>query len=172
MYKLNIPASFKHDLFFQNQHVIYMERNDEHILTGKCFRFDIAYHQNIDLYKPWLNIADVIPVLIKEWGNLDEEISLHFSNRDRNRAKPYMVRAVSLFICSLFWVNEKPVPRLVGMEQDVNHLKISPVNAKERLSYIITSPNHYLSHIQLGELFQELNKQFVKQQIYYNKNSN
>ncbi|MFZ3588696.1 YpoC family protein [Bacillus sp. DJP31] len=158
---VKIPNSFKHPLFFRNE-IIEISTDIVKDLISTPFIFDIEFALGIKGYQPWLDRGVSVGQLITHWEKNRSDLKVLFDKRDKTNARPLMVQSIAHFIMYLFWVNKKPVPTLVSWESHVTELFIKPVNCAERLLYIISCPDHYQSHIQLTQLFQELNKQFQK----------
>lgn len=128
--------------------------------------FDLYDKLQIEALKPWEEKHKYIPIILESWKSTEPVIASLFENRDRKKALEPMKNMVLLFLMFLFWLNDRPVPALNGMNADLKDLKIKPVNVGERLDYILSIPNHYHAFIQLQQLFIELNKKYavVKQQ--------
>ncbi|MBT2662323.1 YpoC family protein [Bacillus sp. ISL-45] len=104
--------------------------------------------------------------LLSEWNQCKAKLAAHFRNRESDLAEPLMQRAILLFEQFLILSN--------SLNQDVHSIKdckIKPVNAKERLDFIVARPKLFHSYKQLAELFAEQEKQFAKQAIL-NKSKN
>ncbi|CAM4057618.1 YpoC family protein [Mesobacillus thioparans] len=95
--------------------------------------------------------------ILSEWNQYNKELSLHFTNRDRDRALPVMRNAIELFKQFLFESN--------GLDQDSNRIedcKLKPVNVRERLEFVSSMPALFQSYKQLAELFAEQEKQYAR----------
>ncbi|MBT2639068.1 YpoC family protein [Bacillus sp. ISL-39] len=104
--------------------------------------------------------------LLSEWNQCKDKLAAHFRNRESDLAEPLMKRAILLFEQFLILSN--------SLNQDMHSIKdckIKPVNAEERLDFIVSRPKLFHSYKQLAELFVEQEKQFAKQAIL-NKSKN
>lgn len=81
-----------------------------------------------------------------------------------------MIHGISLLICLLNWSNERSVDHLDVKNSDFGSLQIKPINAAERLLYLLTKPEQYHSFVQLQQLMEETYKQFYKKSAMANKN--
>jgi hypothetical protein len=162
--KLNVPVSFQSPLFYKDYlECLSIDLSDQaNLLLRVPFVFDIANQQGINAYKPWENREDSIKILLLEWEQNKGELSEWFKARNREKARPVLIESSAHFLMVLFWVNRRPVESLKDFGSYVGSLEIKPVNCVERLSYILNSPDHYHSFIQLAQLFEELTKQFQK----------
>ncbi len=158
---IEIPNEFKNPLFVQDVN-IEVSLNLLESLYASPFLFDILFALGKDEYAPWQDREETVGHQMSNWELNRSELKGFFDKRDRTKAKPLMVKSIAQFMMSLFWTNKKPVSALVNWESPVTALPIKPVNCVERLRYIISSPDHYHSYIQLTQLFGELNKQFQK----------
>lgn len=115
----------------------------------------------MDRIDTFLKDRDVaVERLLSEWNQCKDKLAAHFRNRDSDGAEPLMRRAILLFEEFLFLSN--------GLNQEmysIKDCKIKPVNAEERLVFIVSRPKLFHSYKQLAELFAEQEKQFAKQVI-------
>jgi hypothetical protein len=82
-----------------------------------------------------------------------------------------MELSIGYFFECLFGVNGYTVPELTNWQQEINHLRIKPINVSERLEFIMDKPNNYHSFVQLSQLFEEFTKQYYKSLVLRNKNT-
>lgn len=98
-------------------------------------------------------------VVYTKWEEIEEELAMHFRNRDLKKAEAPMMEALALFIQSLFFIHGQSSPatkdKVLALSKNLSH---RPINIDERLNYILNKPIHYLSFVQLKELFAELKK--------------
>ncbi|MBM7661290.1 hypothetical protein JOC85_002062 [Bacillus mesophilus] len=158
---VNIPTPFLHPLFFKESGQEF-ELHDESLetLVDLPFIYDIAHCLSIETNKPWEEREQTVAYLLSRWFESKNLLRELFGNRRRNEAKPIMSTNIAAFIMALNWTNKKPVTTLTNWKDALGTLEIKPVNCLERLEYIINSPDHYHSYLQLVELFEELNKQY------------
>lgn len=145
---------------------IDLEKNSfvEGIMEHPLF-FDILSFFEIKSIEPWNENEKFCPALLENWKATEIEIALAFENRDRNKALKPMKEMILHFIAFLFWSNKKSVPSLINVTDELTELSILPVNAKERVNYLLTTPNHHHSFIQLRQLYTEQQKKFAVSKI-------
>ncbi len=137
-------------------------------IIGPCyFSFDSEAKQYPLTPAPWDADKDTFDSLLRGWQTLEGSLSDLFHNRELQAAQPKMLEGLAIFIEALFWSNEKPVPALSHsiLITEAAQLPHKPINIDERLSYILKKPIHYLSYVQLKELFAELKKKHAIAQI-------
>lgn len=157
---VQIPDEFRCTPFFEGKidKVIYhTNQSFMQLIESHYFLFDIEKR-----YEPWHEIEMSIPIVLDMWKQKNENISLLFRNRKRVETKEPMVHFAAHLLSVLYWLNGQPVPRLKGMESDLDNLLVKPVNFIERYSFIIEKPDHYHSYIQLTQLYVEIEKLYVK----------
>jgi hypothetical protein len=161
---LSVPTSFQTPLFYQDQsEPLRIDLSEQaSLLLYVPFVYDIANHQGIKVYKPWEDREESVRHLLSEWEINRGKLSGLFNARNRKEARPVVIVSIAYFLMGVFWVNRRRVEGLIDCRSYVSSLDIKPVNCVERLSYILNSPDHYHSFIQLTQLFEELNKQFQK----------
>lgn len=124
--------------------------------------FDIyAYLDMNSCLKPWEDRNKHLPILLEHWKKTEPSITKFFQDRDRIGAMKPMVKMTKLFLAFLFWTNNHPVPNLKNVVTSIHELNIKPVNVEERISYILSTPNHHHAFTQLKELFIELQKKYA-----------
>lgn len=163
---ISIPPSFQHPLFFkQSEMEIQEAKAFDEVLKDMPLLYDMLYAVKREEYeKPWEEHEVYVPQIFDHWKKAKDEIAECFKQRDRNRALQPMVRSLGSFVSSLFWINGIPVPSLINLTEEIKKLAYKPINAGERVGFLLDQPNQYHSYVQLGELYQELTK------IYYKKN--
>ncbi|MCS0786961.1 hypothetical protein NX021_02175 [Cytobacillus firmus] len=122
------------------------------------FLYEAAFYAGIPAVRPWETSEKYIPVLMNEWAGQKHLLGMHFSNRDQKAALDPMKVSLGVFLQLLYWANSRPV----NFQSDPGELPIKPVNLKERLNFIFTRPAFYHSYIQLSELIDEMEKQYMK----------
>jgi hypothetical protein len=163
MVKVKIPEPFSLVPFFTEDDEICIEPSMkfEEILEIDPLLFDICAYLNVTCLKPWEEKDRYIPIILEHWSITEPIISEFFQGRDRASAMKPMKQMTKLFLAFLFWANEQPVPNLKNIIAEIGELKIKPVNIEERITYILSAPNHYHAFIQLKELFIELKKKYA-----------
>ncbi|GGE56585.1 YpoC family protein [Priestia taiwanensis] len=168
---INIPITFKHVPFYVGEHVL-LYKVENGITDNPYFLYDIAYIEEVELLRPWENRFVHIQEIIESWKETIEEVAELFKNRNRKGARPFMVRYIAHFVSSIFWLNERYVAGIDDILISMKELPIKPLNIEERLQFILESPDHYHSFVQLRELYEEFEKIAVKQQILSKKAHN
>lgn len=141
------------------------EKNKVNVSTP--FIYEALYYSNLESLKPWEDIEGSIPLLLSEWRQLHESLGEIFRRRDRQNALEPMRLGICVLIQMLHWCNGKPVKLYPKVEYASLNLK--PVNARERIEFIVSRPNLYQSYMQLTELISEMEKQYVKSIILKKK---
>ncbi|PEA55802.1 GTPase [Bacillus pseudomycoides] len=165
---LEIPNDFRRAPFFEDETVIAYnaEKSFGELVEETCFLFDIEKQ-----YKPWNEIEISIAAVLSVWKVKKEEISTLFRNRNRKEAKAPMVQFAGHLLSILHWMNGIPVTSLQNMSEEIERLEKKPVNFLERFSFIMDKPDHYHSFIQLTQLYEEVEKLYVKVLIMQKKPS-
>lgn len=163
---LEIPNPFRCPPFFEDATVIEYdaEKSFRELVEETYFLFDIEPQ-----YKPWNEIEVSIAAVLSVWKEKKEEISTFFRNRNRKEAKEPMVQFTGHLLSILHWLNGVPVMNLQNVSEEIERLEKKPVNFLERFSFIMNKPNHYHSFIQLTQLYEELEKLYVKALIMQKK---
>ncbi|WP_121612041.1 YpoC family protein [Mesobacillus foraminis] len=123
------------------------------------FIYDAAFQEGIEAPRPWETSEMAIPRLLEQWHSLKDDLARKFANRDRANAGESMKFAICLFIEMLYWTNGIPVHFPLD---NMDTLKAKPMNIEDRVSFIMSQPNHYQSYKQLAELMIEQEKLFAK----------
>lgn len=133
----------------------------EQLLELQPLAFDIYYQLQLNKLKPWDEKNIYIPKIIDMWEVTRPIIAHFFAKRDRKQALLPMKKMIMLFLAFLFWVNGQPVPQLTNITDFLKQLSIKPVNAEERINYVLTNPNHHHAFTQLEQLYIELQKKYA-----------
>jgi hypothetical protein len=107
------------------------------------------------------NETKSIPVLLRNWIAIKDELETLYKNRDLQNTSGLMEQGINLYKHFLFMSNERPIEDPIPY----HHLICKPVNLEERLTFIQSRPSLYQSYRQLCELILEQEKIYVKQQI-------
>jgi len=148
-----VPKQLQHSLFFPNP-IVDVKREDIFFLP------ELLYYSKNSLNAPWLCSEVQIPLIVKNWNRLKDELVSVIKDRNKEM-KPYMLKGMELYFSLLFWSNSIPV-HLFEWEKHVESMKYKSVNVEERLSFILAKFNSYPAYIQLSELFIEQQKHFAK----------
>lgn len=126
-----------------------------------------AYIAQLNGFMPWKkeHIKTSVSTLINHWRLLQVEIAQYIATKKTEQIYKGMAHGICCFLECLYWMNELPVTFKEGLIS--SNIKIMPINAEERLLFIISRVTGYHSFKQLEELFKELEKQFA---IYLIKN--
>ena len=161
-----IPLPFRNPLFYpETDRFNQLKRTDiTKIIVDEPFYFDMLYYLQVKIEcNPWEYPKDFVSFIFDEWNQLKGKAREYFKQKDRSRkSERHLVRCVSLFIASLFWLNKIPVPGLFPSDLDLTKLKRKPVNCEERLLFILSKPTQYHAFVQLEQLFSECEKIFAK----------
>ncbi|MDM5154171.1 GTPase [Bacillus sp. DX1.1] len=157
---LQIPDEFQCIPFFESdvKKIEYdTDQSFVELLESTYFLFDIEKQ-----YKPWSEIETSIPAVLDVWKAKKEDISILFRNRKRKEAKEPMIQFAAHLVSILHWLNGQLVPGMKEIEKEIEKLKIKPVNFRERYLFITAQPDHYHSFIQITQLYEEIEKLYVK----------
>ncbi|WP_226666829.1 YpoC family protein [Metabacillus litoralis] len=161
--QLKIPEEF---LFppFHKKDVELITLNDKvqllENIENEPFYYDILFIYNQEAPKPWENPSEVLPGIFEYQKFLSCAMKENFKLRKPN--EDLMIKLLSVFLLSLFWVNKQPIKNLELKNMFINELSKKPVNCEERLHFIIKKPTQYHAFIQLQQLFIEIEKIFAK----------
>lgn len=106
--------------------------------------------------------SNLISNTFHDWFLEKEKIAHLFRIRDKKAALAPMSGQIASFLNLLFMINDIPLSESEISLKNIEKLKIKPINCKERLSFLMESPAHYHSFIQLSELYEELEKLYKK----------
>ncbi|KGA99102.1 hypothetical protein AJ85_11530 [Alkalihalobacillus alcalophilus ATCC 27647 = CGMCC 1.3604] len=156
---MKLPSSFQIAPFYENQTVIDEKklRSDEDKWLSVYFYFDLT-----EVAKPWLEHERFLPLIFHYWDKKKNQIKEDFRNREAKKAKPLMMAMSALLIDALFWLNKEKVRNLTSLRTDIEELFYKPVNASERIHFILTHVGHYQGFVQLEMLFEELRKLYTR----------
>ncbi|MBM7692609.1 hypothetical protein JOC77_002039 [Peribacillus deserti] len=132
------------------------------LLVHHYFPYEICFYNSIESFAPWEHAEKVMPDLLALWHRESKVLADLFSLRKTDKAFLHMKRAISIWISALFWINSRPVCVRDWSNQG-SELALSPINAAERLTFILERPVLFHAYKQLNILFQELEKMFYKQ---------
>ena len=98
--------------------------------------------------------------MYEEWTSLSEKISN--AHKERNQpVQQFMIRGIRLY--------EELLASTIKAEEfhieDIHQYEILPLNGVERYHFISSRPEHYVSYIQLNELFIETKKKMARLRI-------
>jgi hypothetical protein len=172
---IELPKDFRHEPFFSKKIHSVTDLSGESIeavLKNNPFFYDICAKVNIGTsIAPWTNSAIYVPVLLKEWDAVQNKIKNQFQAKARKADKGDMIHGISILICLLYWSNDRPVDQLDVKNSDMESLQNKPINAAERLIYLLSKPEQYHSFVQLQQLMEETLKQFYKKTAMAKRNN-
>lgn len=160
-----IPENFNKKPFFPALFSVKPNSVSAEIIGNHYFYFDMSILEGNSAAFPWEDQNRSFGILIKAWASLEDGLEELFHNRNHKAAEIPMIEGLAAFVEALFWSHGEPVPSLdhTILLKAADGLSHKPINIAERLEYILNKPAHYLSFIQLRELFAELTK---KQAVY------
>jgi hypothetical protein len=173
MISLLVPKELLLPLFYTgNDEEVFVDSHQPDPLNP-FFSYEILYYNKIvDTPVPW-NTTSYIQEAEEGWQGIREELNAAFSSRSADEINSLMKKAIAQFLMYLFWTNQMPAKPAIWREE-LGKMRLKPVNADERLSFVLTQPSLFHSYKQLEQLFIEQLKQYLKQQAIKkinNKNS-
>ncbi|SDH42203.1 YpoC family protein [Alteribacillus bidgolensis] len=177
MVELVIPKELAKEPFYTTQTTVSLTEEEaakENILYIP-FMAEILWYNNKLASPPWNNPLKYIPIIQKEWERDLKMLNSLYEERNRKDAKPLMIKHIASLMNAIWWMNRRKVPAAAcqDVKKTAHELPKIPVNAGERLVFLLETPDHYHSFVQLKELFNESKKQFAvikikEQQKNYN----
>ena len=122
--------------------------------VNQGFPYEYFFYTNKDIYRPWEDFSLIRKQLSEQWTESVQQLEVVFSNREKNKIQPNMLKAITLFLSLLYWSNQLPV-NLKDFPNKIKDLKGKPVNVEERLSFVLSRPNFYPSYMQIKSLMDE-----------------
>jgi hypothetical protein len=123
---------------------------------------DILYAAQPDALTdwPWTQPENSLK---QRWEERSPGLRDAFHRRDKTQVRTPMICALAEFIERMFWGEGRPVTDLSQeyLSAQMSRMTFSPLNLNERLSYIASQPDRYLSFIQLDKLQEELTKKMA-----------
>lgn len=157
--EFKIPSPFICFPFYTESDVIGGED------TNAPFYYDILYALGKEIEKPWEEKNKYLPSKFNNFKEVNLKLTELYQNRDRNSAKPIMIRMVAQFMDCVYWTNGLPIKDLENWENEVYGFTYLPVNLAERLAFILKEPDHFHSYNQLKSLYDEMEKIYYKSMI-------
>jgi len=163
-FKVTVPVHIKRYFLTQDSLLIEMNSimNVKEILKSKPFLYDLLENPPI---KPWEEWETTIPILLEEWKEKREIISLTFQNRKGKANRDQMLYSIGLYVLFIHWLNNLPFK-----EESFSNFTYQPMNLDDRILFIKQKPQQYHSFIQLQQLFQETEKLFHKRKVLVKQN--
>jgi hypothetical protein len=158
---LPVPQEVKHPLFFSENDVRIAVNHQHPDSLDPVFSYEILYYNEIlGAAFPW-EAASHIKTMEVEWSGISEELKRAFTAREGKEINSLMIKAIAQFMMYLFWTNGMPAKPSLWMEE-LQGMSIKPVNAEERLGFVMIQPSLFHSYKQLNQLFIEQMKQYAK----------
>ncbi|WP_051404933.1 YpoC family protein [Bacillus cihuensis] len=161
---VKLPQKLLHEKFFFSD-MIEIDHSSfdkwDPSFNPALFVYDMLYWSGGQGFQPWQQGHLTIPVLFEKWKEIANTCKIIIDERRQKDAELFMKKGMALFFQALFWINEQPVV-LYNWYESVDKLSIKPINVVERLSFVELRMTHYVSFIQLSELFLEAEKQYYK----------
>lgn len=157
---MHVPKEISDSYFFSQGFVQWKKEDDRYLNLKQPLIYEVAHFSGYQSLKPWEIESESIPLLLKEWEVVKEQLTAVFKKRDGKASSLLMKNGIGLFLEFLHWANAKPVKLIPAIQYD--QLKVKPVNIHERLDFILSRPNSYHSYMQIVELMTELEKMYRK----------
>ncbi|RIW33114.1 hypothetical protein D3H55_12075 [Bacillus salacetis] len=156
-----VPREVRHPLFFTETDRVISVNYENPKPLNPCFSYEILYYNGISgILFPWEDLS-AIKRGEEEWRVIRDNLNAAFSERSGRDIILLMKKATALFMMYLFWTNGLPA-NPSGWKEELKGMAIKPVNAEERLEFILTQPSLFHSYKQLNQLFIEQMKHFAK----------
>ncbi|UOE92300.1 YpoC family protein [Alkalihalobacillus sp. LMS39] len=163
MNDMKVPIPFQRRPFFEkDEHFKMHKQTVLENLTSCFFYYDMLFQTEGNAEQPWVERKKNVPLLFQYYKEQIQVIDHYFQKRDRKQANAPMIQMIAFLITAVYWTNEKPVATLINVEDDIVSLSYTPVNIGERLGFILQTPDHYHSFIQVKSLFDEAEKVFFR----------
>lgn len=163
MSEMKVPIPFQRTPFYEKDEHFTMQKKTMLESVISCyFYYDMLFYLQEYQDTPWRERKKNVPPLFEHYKEQIQGIDVHFQQRDRKKAKAPMIEMIALLITTVYWTNEKPVATLTNVEKDIIDLPYTPFNIGERLAFILQTPDHYHSFIQVKSLFEEAEKVFFR----------
>lgn len=156
--KLTVPVELANPFFFTNK-FNFISYPVPSFNLKDFFLYEVHFYHGIPSYRPWDHPEETVPLILEEWGSLKGIIEASHKKRAQEETLPSMRKGIGLFLQLLFWCNRKP--SVLTNPIPIADLSYRPVNAVERLNFIMSRPSLFHSFIQLGELMAEQEKQYA-----------
>ncbi|MFC7392666.1 YpoC family protein [Scopulibacillus cellulosilyticus] len=165
---ITVPSMFCFPPFYEKGDMLYIDKCNFGLCTEKLaqpFFYDILYESKVSNSKLWpWQFKESCSILLKQWDSRKEEISGLLRRRNQQRAREPMCRSIANFIDLMFWMHHIPVKFEHEITDSFSLLSYRPINVEERLKFILERPDHYLSFVQLNELYTECGKKMIVKQ--------
>ena len=113
----------------------------------------------------------MISGIIEKWGIRKEHLTRLYRNREKVAVIEPMKEAIDEFLTFLCLINNKQFSSSEDILDSLPGFDYKPINAEERVSFILIKPYQYHSFVQLNELYLELLKLHAKMKIKNIKNN-
>ncbi|KMK76403.1 YpoC family protein [Alkalihalobacillus pseudalcaliphilus] len=154
---MKLPLSFQVRPFYYEKSSIFEPTHEEQQWLDVYFYWDLQEQQ-----KPWQNPTQSLEKIFSYWEKNHYLMKEYFNKRENEQAKQLMLSMSALIIQGVFWLNRQRVTSLKDLGSQINKLPNRPVNAEERIPYILEHLDHFQSFKQLEMLFSELKKLLIR----------
>ncbi|SDH06410.1 hypothetical protein SAMN05192534_101492 [Alteribacillus persepolensis] len=168
MLNIKIPPELAKEPFYKTTIITVPDdvaQNDNWLYTP--FIGEILWFNRCITIPPFEHSFIHIPKLQQVWEEEKSTLQAFYEARRRKDARPLMIKHIAAFMNALYWMNGSMVDSvgIQDIKKQVETFSYAPVNAGERLAFLLESPDHYHSFVQLNELFSEHKKQFAVMKV-------
>lgn len=160
-----IPDSFRYAPFYQTK-TVFVDMTVRSFPT--ILRHIPFYYELTGELSPWQQKHLSVPSLFDLWKDEEQKLAVHYRNRNPQAAKGLMIAMIAVYLNTLFWSHDRPVPSL-NIATMLEELEFKPINCEERLFFLLAAPEKYPTYVQLKALFTEQEKIFAKMLILEQK---
>lgn len=166
-----IPDTFCVAPFYKKADKILVTKNPslQSYWEEGYFLYDILSmldNENAKVLSPWDKREELVQQVLLLWKNEGEPFLRDcFHKRNRDKARPMMLKFTSIYIQTMFWLTKTRVPQLQNITDELEKLPFAPMNLKERMDFVLQAPDHHHSFTTLVQLFDESRKKWA---IYLN----
>ena len=163
---LSIPGQVQHPLFYPDvDEKVAIDSLHPNPLNP-VFSYEILfYNKRLETSPPWENTS-YIKDAEAEWLELRGRLNEAYSARSSEKIASLMKKAIAHFMMYLFWTNGMPA-NPAKWEDELQNMLVKPVNAEERLNFVLVRPALFHSYKQMHQLFIEQMKQYAKHQAIH-----
>ncbi|MFA9556190.1 YpoC family protein [Evansella sp. AB-rgal1] len=166
-----VPQTFCSPPFYEKNSEITITKFASILESWKdgLFLMDIAFATNVfqDTENPWESPVESVQLAVQYWRESGKPtIEECFKKRDRNGAKPHMVKFLAIYIQVMHWAKGESVTSLDDISDKISSMSYAPMNVSERLQFILNVPNHHHAFTTLDQLFEESKKKLA---VYHSK---
>lgn len=138
----SIPAQLIHPLF--------------NFLQLELFPEEMKYYQQ---EIPWKHSDKGLQEIINRWEYLQSKLEIQFQQKKHGEERQ-MIEGIALLIKYVFWTNREPV-NIKKIEEKLISFHVKPINAYDRLQFILSRPFSFHTFRQIQELMIEQQKRYA-----------